>query len=272
MHTRSEPRSVSGFTLIELLVVIAIIAILASMLLPALAGAKKQAHRVQCINNEKQLATTWVLFSTDNNEALVPNGAGRPGSLREPLWVLGDYHNFLPAFTNEQFLIDSKYAAFGHYLSTKNVYKCPSDRTTYVVSRGKPVPQVRSYALNMYVGPNGSMTDRMNSRYRSYQRATDIPSPAQTFLFQDLTPQNLCTPAFIVVMPGQGNDRFFHFPATHHNLGGVVSFADAHVEGHRWRDPRTIRTAKLGTKIGHDYGSPNNRDLAWIQERTTVAK
>src|SRR2546425_1653105 len=84
-----------AFTLIELLVVIAIIAILAALLLPALAGAKQQARRIKCLNNQRQLALTWVLYSSDNNEVFVPNGAQQPGSgSRETLWVLGDYHNF----------------------------------------------------------------------------------------------------------------------------------------------------------------------------------
>jgi prepilin-type N-terminal cleavage/methylation domain-containing protein/prepilin-type processing-associated H-X9-DG protein len=271
MHTIFPRRGAPSFTLIELLVVVAIIAILASLLLPGLSKAKQQAHRIKCLNNQRQLAVTWVLYSGDYNETLVPNGAQQPGgSTQQKLWVLGDYHNFVPAFTNEVYLLDPRYAAFAPYLSTKDVYKCPSDKTTFVVSRGRPIPQVRSYSLNLYLAPTATMNNRISTRYRRFRKASDIPSPAHTFAFMDLTPQNLCTPAFIVSMPGIDNNRFFHLPATHHNRGGVVSFADGHSEAHRWRDPRTFRYARAGTKIGHDVFSPNNPDLAWIQERTTV--
>jgi len=64
-----------GFTLIELLVVIAVIAILASLLLPALAGAKKKAQRTTCLNNEHQMAIALFIYASDYKDKLPTGGS-----------------------------------------------------------------------------------------------------------------------------------------------------------------------------------------------------
>ena len=89
MNNRPGP-SKRGFTLIELLVVIGIIAILASLLLPALSRAKMGAQATACGNNLRQLSLGWQLYADDSDGLLVNNSSTadlcaewQAGTLRE---------------------------------------------------------------------------------------------------------------------------------------------------------------------------------------------
>lgn len=273
---RSEGRS-SGFTLVELLVVIAIIAVLASLLLPALAKAKSQAHRTQCINNQRQLVFTWLLYAGDHDGELVKNGEkGTGDTSKTRLWVDGSGHPNLPAFTNDLQLVDSRYAAFGPYLRAPGVYKCAADDGKLYVTGGagvlggKRLQRNRSYSMNGYLGPTDFMkraADYLTPEYRAYEKISEItsPAPADLWVFQDVNPASICFPAFIVRMPGSKTEGFFHYPATHHNRSSVLVFADGHAETHRWRDNRTARKARAGEVLIHWEASPRNADIRWLQ-------
>src|SRR3954462_13201077 len=77
MKMNPRPKSIGGFTLIELLVVIGIIAILASLLLPALAHAKERGRRTVCLSNLRQLGMAIHAYAADN-DGNIPYGPKAP--------------------------------------------------------------------------------------------------------------------------------------------------------------------------------------------------
>jgi prepilin-type N-terminal cleavage/methylation domain-containing protein len=256
-----------AFTLIELLVVVAIIAILAAMLLPALARAKSAAKKVQCINNERQMALAWHIYAVDNNEWLVANGQNASPDPTRPLWVQGAFYN--PGDnTNYALILDPRYALFGNYLKTTKVYHCPTDREVVRIGT-QSYPRLRSYSLNAYAGM-GALDSRLSSAYQVFRKSTDMNGglPSRTFTFLDVNPDSICWPYFGVYMT---QDSFFNFPNASHARGGVVAFADAHVEYHRWRDQRTI-TAASNDYHRHQDSSPANQDIMWFRERASIRK
>ena len=272
----------SGFSLVELLVVIGVIGILAGLSLPALSRARNQARRIQCLNNQRQLCLIWMMYAGDHNDALAPNGHGEPALLDEEqikLWVAGDNHFYFPAFTNVQMLLDPQYALFGAYLRSAATYKCPEYRSLPLSSAGsatqglpsdarRPDVKIRSYSLNAYLGwALGS--EELTSHYTIFRKTSDLAqvSPAGLFTFQDVHPDNICFPAFVVRMPGD-EESFYHYPSSQHQGRGVLSFADGHNESHQWTDPRTMPPVN-GNILAHWNACPGNPDLGWIQEHTT---
>jgi len=263
----------SGFTLVELLVVIAIVGVLAGLLLPALSKAKSQARRAQCINDLRQLILVWNLYATDNGDSLAPNSRGVEG---EPpaigTWVAGGDHFFLPGFTNAQYLVDPQYAAFGGYLKSTAVFKCPEDRSLLRRGESPAAPQLRSYSMNAYVGVS-TPSPELNAQYKVFPKLADFQSvaPSDIFVFQDVHPKSICVPAFIVYMPGSTVNGFYHYPSSLHNGSGVLGFADGHVEVHRWQDARTLRPKTTDSGIvAHWDWSPANADIDWLRRRTSV--
>jgi prepilin-type N-terminal cleavage/methylation domain-containing protein len=257
-----------AFTLTELLVVTAIVGLLAALLLPALLRSKAAAKRVSCINNQRELATVWMIYSVDNADWAPANGENEPPSTSRRFWVQGAFYN-PDAQTNAAYILDPKYALFAVYLKSIRTYVCPADREIVLVNQ-RPYPRLRSYSLNAYVGWTGPWDTRLSPLYRIFRKQSEIVSrmPGGLFLFGDVNPESICWPYFGVQMQ---RDSFFNFPGGAHSMGGVISYSDGHVEWHRWLDRRTIEAYSSNYHI-HDDPSPGNADIVWLRERTSTLK
>jgi prepilin-type N-terminal cleavage/methylation domain-containing protein len=282
LYTRTQ----RGFTLIELLVVIAIIAILASMLLPALAKAKTKAQGIMCMNNHKQLMLAWRFYADENNEKLVGAADWTLGNKPVPGWTLNNWLDNTAAQRNNPHNWDhdayTKKSKLWPYCGNNvQIWKCPADQTmAYNTREKKMVPRIRSMSMNNWVGGPGwgnSGAWRPNSPtgWRVYTQFSDMtdPGPAMTWVFLDEREDSINDGYFVVDMAGYANQpnrwKIVDYPASYHNKAGGLSFADGHSEIRKWRDPRTIPVLRKNQLLPLDVASANNKDVLWLQERST---
>jgi len=124
MHANPKQPRRKAFTLVELLVVIGIIALLVSILLPALGAARRQANTVKCLSNLRQFGQAIVMYANDNKGFLVPGGVVNPsdGGIFRDNWatVLVNWHYLkVPAIAGGANTLEDQSS------SMQSVFHCP---------------------------------------------------------------------------------------------------------------------------------------------------
>jgi len=176
-----------AFTLIELLVVISIIALLLSILMPALKKVKEQGRKVVCANNLHSLALANQVYAANFNDWAVPcwyeNPSGNPSSVT---WSANpDFRDYVGYKGAEEVSDLSLY-------QTPKKYKCPSDKQKgslhgYGIEQGNVDGSLLSYSYNVedwFPSIGGSWENTMNMNVLGYKMSS-IKQPAEKLHFND---------------------------------------------------------------------------------------
>lgn len=227
-------RRIIAFTLIELLVVLAVIAILASVMLPALAKSKQKAMSAACLSNLKQLQFCWNMYTDDNSGLVPPNnfvyyiGANVDEGTS---WALG-----IARYESNTASIE-KGLLFAYNRSTA-IYRCPADYSTIENESGEKLPQLRNRSYNM-CGLIGCSNTVWLPVYFKLHEMRD-PSPSKAWVFIDENEETMYDGHFGIYPPGFFGDYWIDMPEDRHNQGANLSFADGHVEHWRWNWPKVF--------------------------------
>lgn len=274
---KTNQSGVQGFTLIELLVVIAIIAILAAMLLPALAGAKRKGQMATCLNNQKQLALTWGMYADDNNDSIVSFRTDQVNSWRLdpgniPPYVIPNPPAGLSSSSAAQFFDEAGYrqGRFVQYAPNAGIIHCPGD------ARSRIVP----YSYTSYSGVGG-LNGTPTKGYQLTKKTAVLHASDRALFVEENDPRTVTVGTLTFGQNGGSwemhfdstygptaqppyNISFWDSPACYHIVSSTISFVDGHAMNRRWKDPNTINyansmdTGKFSSSAYPANSVPNN--------------
>ena len=214
--------------------VIAIIGILAALLLPVLSAAKAKGRQTVCVSNLKQLAVCWQMYANDYDSQLVlnfpiiiTNGMTIESS---NVWSPGDMKIPAEAVSNVLLQLGLLYP----YAGEPSLYHCPADLST-TNSR----PRVRSYSMNGWLGSRYMNVQASEPGYQTFIKESGMAAKGSSklWVFADEHEATIDDSWFLVTM--NDSSPFASFPATRHQRGYNLNFADGHAEHYALHDPAT---------------------------------
>lgn len=220
------------------------------------------------------------MYQDDHDGWLAPNLGRAFAQTASSTWVAGVL-DFQPDNSDNTNTVRLRESMLYPYASSLEVFKCPADQSTAVI-RGKTYPRVRSLAMNNWLGrylPDGNRTEAPvsfaeDSAYQIRRKYTDLvdPAPSHTFVLIDEREDSINDCVFYIPL-GLRNATavMFNYPAAYHHRSAGLSFADGHAEIRKWKDPRTTPMLNKGQLL-QLVPSPNNPDVAWLQERAAGRK
>lgn len=254
----------SAFTLTELLTVLAVIALISSLLLPALAASKPPAQAFQCLENERRLVLAWRLYSDDYNGKIALNGSASSGYANNSgNWVLGDVAT-VPSATNTALITGG---SLFPYTKSVAIYKCPADSRSVLSPGGVQIPTTRSISMNCWLNPFVAWNS-VGCVFTN-QAAITNPMPANLWVFLDENPASI-NDGFFVCDPSNPN-TWVDIPAAYHAGGCGLSFADGHAIIRKWSDPVVLKGLFAGP-IGTMPQQNPPTDLQWLQAHSTALR
>ncbi len=270
-----------GFTLVELLVVLVTITVLATLLVPALSQTKLKAPALTCMSNLKQMQLGWELYAGEYNDLLLTS---RTTIVTRPPWI-GDTWNYnLPSQGDwdPRFYLDRS-PLMPFVGRNRSIWRCPSDTTQVYTngSSGGMAPRLRTYSMSDVFGTGMWLP---NTTYKVYGKLSEITNASSTCVFIEEHPNSINDGAFSLRMANGLADasvQLVDIPASMHAGAGTLSFADGHVEIHKWRGtvdqpPVSLAMALTGTTLQQtgigNLDSGTVADMRWLSSVTTVAK
>jgi len=251
------------------------------LLLPALANTQPASTKAfQCLNNMRQLAQAWTLYSEDNHDRLainsdksdpypnVPNGT--------PSWIFGfmDWST-RPDNTNTAYLVDDTHSLLGSYLGRNyNVFACPAD--AYFVSPPEASVgwdhRARSVAMDAAVGDGTKYAGfPFSATFWWAKKMSDLrsPGPSDSWVFTDEHPDSIDDGIFYMNPYAATNgvlETFTELPGSQHVGACGMAFADGNAIIHKWMG-KNVNHPVTYTAI-YNVAVINDPDMAWLAQHT----